>query len=60
MSTWREFEKQMDDCDIQAFADKKMTSVVIRTDQGDHHVAACHLEGTSLVMDLGQIIHKEG
>lgn len=59
MSTWKEFERQLDDCDIQTFA-KPLKFVVIRTDHVDHHVAACHVEdGKTLVIDIGQIIQED-
>ena len=58
MSTWKEFERQLDDCDVQAFAGP-IETVVIRTESADHHLAACHLEGTTLIFDLGKEISHE-
>lgn len=58
MSTWKEFEKQLDDCDIQALA-RGIESVVLRGILSDFHVAACYVESKTLVIDIGQVVQTE-
>lgn len=54
--TFDELARMLDrDCDIQTFYGPALKGVRIRTDKGDHYVAAVWLdEEKNLVFDMGQ------
>ena len=64
MSEWAHFETQLEDADVlvtRLYGKKgrRIETVCIRTESADHHLAACHLEGTTLILDLGKEISHE-
>ena len=63
--TWTMFERHMRECSVAVrnieFPAYDVQQVVIRTEHGDHELAACHrsTDGKTLILDLGQPVQED-
>ena len=58
--TYHEIVNQLDECGIGFgwMQSPTFKTIVIRTETGDHYLAAIHREGDVLVFDLGQKVEE--
>lgn len=60
--TLREFVTQLQNCRVPVLdyepEETGIEQVIIRGEHGDFSLAACHREGTRLILDLGQPIKE--